>query len=45
MTMLNKIDEATERYSWDLNDCVEWKIRRTNKPIDIVDDGRIKIVD
>ena len=45
MTMLNKIDEATERYSWDLNDCVEWEIRRTNKPIDIIDDGRIKIVD
>lgn len=45
MTMLNKIDEATERYPWDLNDCVEWKIRRTNKPIDIIDDGRIKIVD
>lgn len=43
--MLNKINQATERYNWDLNDCVEWKIRQTKEPVDIVDDGRIKIVD
>lgn len=45
MTMLNKYDQATEKYDWDLNDSVEWKIRQTQEPIDIVDDGRIKIVD
>ena len=43
--MLNKINQATERYNWDLNDCVEWEIRQTKDPVDIVDDGRIKIVD
>ncbi len=45
LAMLNKIDFATELYDWDLNDSIEWKIRQSKEPIDIVDDGRIKIVD
>ena len=45
LTMLNKIDQATERYDFDLNECIEYKIRNTSDPVDMVDDGRIKIVD
>lgn len=45
LTMLNKIDQATERYDFDLNECIEYKIRNTSAPVDMVDDGRIKIVD
>lgn len=42
--MLNKIDQA-QVYDFDLNKCVEDYIRSHNEPIDIVDDGRIQIVD
>ena len=45
LSMLNKYDQAVEKYPWDLNSCVEWKIRQSSTPVDIVDDGRIKIVD
>lgn len=45
LTMLDKYFEATERYNWDINFAVENKIRKSKEPIDIVDDGRIKIVD
>lgn len=45
LTMLNKFDKATEKYTFDLNECVEYKIRNTKGPIDMVDDGRIKITD
>ncbi len=43
LDMLNKYFEATERYKWDINYAIEQKIRNTKEPIDIVDDGRIKI--
>ena len=45
LSMLNKYDQAVEKYPWDLNSCVDWKIRQSSTPVDIVDDGRIKIVD
>ena len=45
MTMLNKIFEAEERYSWDLNYAIEKRIEDSKGPVDIVNDGRIKIVD
>lgn len=45
LTMLNKYDQAVEKYTWDLNDCIEQKIRASKVPVDIVDDGRIKVVD
>lgn len=45
MTMLNKIFDAEERYTWDLNYAIEKRIEDTKGPVDIVDDGRIKIVD
>ena len=32
-------------YDFDLNECIEYKIRNTSDPVDMVDDGRIKIVD
>ncbi len=45
LAMLNKIDQATARYDYDLNECIEYKIKNTNGPVDMVDDGRIRIVD
>lgn len=45
LAMLNKYDKAIEKYAFDLNECVEYKIRNTKGPIDMLDDGRIKIVD
>ena len=43
--MLNKFYEATERYKWDINYAIEQKMRNTQGPIDIVDDGRITIAE
>lgn len=43
LDMLNKYFEATERYEWDLNYAIGEKIKRADGPIDIVDDGRIKV--
>ena len=43
--MLNKFYEATERYKWDINYAIEQKMRNTQGPIDIVDDGRITIIE
>ncbi len=45
LDMLNKYFEATARYNWDINYAIEQKIRNSDQPIDIVDDGRIQIVD
>lgn len=45
LTMLNKMSEAVEKFDYDLNYCVENYIRNHNEPIDIVDDGRLKIID
>ena len=43
--MLNKFYEATERYKWDINYAIEQKIRASKEPIDMIDDGRITIID
>lgn len=45
LTMLNKYDKATEKYNWDINAAIEEKIRKSKQPIDIIDDGRIQVVD
>ena len=45
LDMLNKYFEATDRYGWDINYAIEQKIRNSDLPIDMVDDGRIQIVD
>lgn len=44
-SMLNKRHEAVQKFDYDLNYCVEDYIRHHKEPIDIVDDGRIKIID
>jgi 2',3'-cyclic-nucleotide 2'-phosphodiesterase (5'-nucleotidase family) len=44
LTMLNKYDKATEKYDWDITVAIREKIEKTKQPIDIIDDGRIKIV-
>ena len=41
---LNKIKEAEAKFDFDVSKCIEDYIQKQNKPIDIVDDGRIKIV-
>lgn len=43
-TSLNKIKEAEAKYDFDVSKCIEDYIQKQNKPIDIVDDGRVKIV-
>ena len=43
--MLNKEFEAVQRFDYDLNACVEEYIRKHKEPIDIVDDGRLKLID
>ena len=45
LDMLNKCSVATNRYDWDVNYAIEQKIKNSDQPIDIVDDGRIQIVD
>lgn len=45
LPMLNKQTEAVQKFDYDLNDCVEWYIRNHKEPVDIVDDGRLKIID
>ena len=45
LDMLNKFFEATERYDWDLNYAIGHKIKNSTQPVDILDDGRIQIVD
>lgn len=45
LPMLNKQLQAVEKFDYDLNDCVEWFIRNHKEPVDIVDDGRLKIID
>lgn len=43
--MLNKMSEAVQKFDFDLNYCVEDYIRKHEQPVDIVDDGRLKIID
>jgi len=44
LDMLNKYDKATDKYDWDINYAIQEKIKNSDQPIDIVDDGRIQIV-
>ena len=44
-SMLNKIKQAEKVFDYDLTKCVEDYFRRHPEPVDIVDDGRIKVVD
>ena len=44
MTVLKKIDEAEKVFDFDLNKCVI-DYMKTSGPVDIADDGRIKVVD
>lgn len=43
--MLNKYNKAEKVFDYDLTKCVEDYFRRHPEPLDIIDDGRIKIVD
>ena len=42
---LNKIKDAEVKYDFDVSKCIEDYIQKHKDPIDIVDDGRIKITD
>ena len=44
MTVLKKIDEAEKVFDFDLNKCVI-DYMKTSGPVDIYDDGRVKVVD
>lgn len=44
-TMLNKLKEAEKIYDFGVEGCVEEHFKRNHAPVDIKDDGRIKIVD
>ncbi len=44
MTVLKKIDEAEKVFDFDLNKCVI-DYMKTSGPVDIADDGRVKVVD
>lgn len=44
-SMLNKIKKAEIVFDYDLTKCVEDYFRKHNEPVDIVDDGRITVVD
>ena len=43
--MLNKSSQAVQKFDFDMNYCIEQYFRNHKKPVDIVDDGRIKIID
>lgn len=43
--MLNKIKQAEKINDFDLTVCVENYFRRHSEPVDLIDDGRIKITD
>ena len=42
---LNRIKDAETKYDFDVSQCIEDYIQKHKEPIDIVDDGRIQIVD
>ena len=44
-TMLKKIDKADRVCNFDITQCVEDYMARHKEPVDIVDDGRIQVVD
>lgn len=43
--MLNKSSQAVQKFDFDMNYCIEQYFRNHKEPVDIVDDGRIKIID
>ena len=45
MAVLKKIDKAEKIFDFDLNKCVIDCMQNAKEPINIVDDGRIKVVD
>lgn len=45
MKVLKKIDKAEKIFDFDLNKCVIDYMKNTAVPVDIVEDGRIKVVD
>ena len=45
MKMLKKFDKAEKVFDFDLNKCVMNCIRTAKEPINIIDDGRVKVVD
>lgn len=44
-SMLNKIKNAEKIFDYDITKCVELYFRKHQQPVDIVDDGRIQVVD
>ena len=44
LSMLNKYAQAIEKYDWDVCTAIGDKIRKSPQPIDMIDDGRIKII-
>jgi len=42
-TMLNKIDKADRITDFDINKCIEDYIIAQGKPVDIIDDGRVRV--
>ena len=44
-TMLRKYDQAEKIYNFDISKCIENHFERHPEPVEIKDDGRIKIVD
>lgn len=44
-TMLKKYDQAEKIYNFDISKCIENHFERHPEPVEIKDDGRIKIVD
>lgn len=44
-TPLNKINDAEVKYNFDISKCIEDYVQKHNGPIEIKDDGRIKIID
>ncbi len=43
-TMLNRPNNIIEKYNFDAADCVERFVQKSNKPIDIKDDGRFFVI-
>ena len=44
LAMLNKYDNALEKYDWDITAAIAERIRKSHAPIDITDDKRLEIV-
>lgn len=44
-TMLKKYDQAEKIYDFDVCKCIEDYMHKHPEPVDIIDDGRIQVVD